>query len=278
MKQLILPALLLSLLTTAAAQAGTASTASTGFGNFSYSLIDLDPSDGIAASLTFGSTGFGANVNGNLTLSGSSPTPHVDTFSDAPSGALRDLSASSSLFPAAGSGSATVTKGAGGIVGSSGAATAVIQDNSPSRITTYDISSMLMSTAFTLSPHTLLIFSADAYVSANNDPTLSALGRAQIISTSRLNVSGPIGNSFQQSSAQIRAEADTRWASQSSNESLSVTFANISGSAVTGHADLESSVRGSVLNVSAVPEPETYGMLLAGLGVMGLIARRRKRA
>ncbi len=30
------------------------------------------------------------------------------------------------------------------------------------------------------------------------------------------------------------------------------------------------------LQIAAVPEPETYGMLLAGLGVMGAIARRRK--
>jgi hypothetical protein len=29
--------------------------------------------------------------------------------------------------------------------------------------------------------------------------------------------------------------------------------------------------------IAAVPEPETYGMLLAGLGVMGAIARRRQR-
>lgn len=29
--------------------------------------------------------------------------------------------------------------------------------------------------------------------------------------------------------------------------------------------------------VSGVPEPETYGMLLAGLGMMGLIARRKNR-
>lgn len=31
-------------------------------------------------------------------------------------------------------------------------------------------------------------------------------------------------------------------------------------------------------NVNAVPEPETYAMLLAGLGLMGAVARRRKLA
>ena len=31
-------------------------------------------------------------------------------------------------------------------------------------------------------------------------------------------------------------------------------------------------------HVSAVPEPETYGMLLAGLGLVGFVARRRKGA
>ena len=32
------------------------------------------------------------------------------------------------------------------------------------------------------------------------------------------------------------------------------------------------------VQVTAVPEPETYAMMLAGLGLMGLIARRRKAA
>ena len=37
--------------------------------------------------------------------------------------------------------------------------------------------------------------------------------------------------------------------------------------------------RGSILaTVTAVPEPETYAMLLAGLDLVGFIARRRKAA
>jgi hypothetical protein len=31
------------------------------------------------------------------------------------------------------------------------------------------------------------------------------------------------------------------------------------------------------VSVTAVPEPESYAMLLAGLGLMGAIARRRKQ-
>jgi hypothetical protein len=33
----------------------------------------------------------------------------------------------------------------------------------------------------------------------------------------------------------------------------------------------------SALNLNAVPEPETYAMLLAGLGVLGFKVRRRKQ-
>jgi hypothetical protein len=35
-------------------------------------------------------------------------------------------------------------------------------------------------------------------------------------------------------------------------------------------------VRGGSMSLTAVPEPETYAMMLAGLGLMGFVARRRK--
>jgi len=36
-------------------------------------------------------------------------------------------------------------------------------------------------------------------------------------------------------------------------------------------------IRGQLIQVSAVPEPSTYTMLLAGLGLIGLLARRRSK-
>ena len=35
---------------------------------------------------------------------------------------------------------------------------------------------------------------------------------------------------------------------------------------------------GGAAALNPVPEPETYGMMLAGLGVVGLLARRRRAA
>lgn len=45
---------------------------------------------------------------------------------------------------------------------------------------------------------------------------------------------------------------------------------------VTGNTITPSASYAGTINVAAVPEPETYGMLLAGLGVVGFLARRRK--
>lgn len=41
--------------------------------------------------------------------------------------------------------------------------------------------------------------------------------------------------------------------------------------------DLTPILSGYVTSMSAVPEPETYAMMLAGLGLLGFAARRRKQ-
>lgn len=56
-------------------------------------------------------------------------------------------------------------------------------------------------------------------------------------------------------------------------------FAYSRGSAVGWHVVGQSiglRIDGSPPVASSVPEPETYTMLLAGLGLMGFMARRRK--
>lgn len=58
---------------------------------------------------------------------------------------------------------------------------------------------------------------------------------------------------------------------------------NSSNVAVVGFEDLQgggdrdyNDIQFKVTNVTAVPEPESYAMMLGGLGLMGLLARRRK--
>lgn len=61
----------------------------------------------------------------------------------------------------------------------------------------------------------------------------------------------------------------------------STTFVAVSSATNLSFASNSSGAYGPVIDnvsVTAVPEPESFAMLLAGLGMMGVIARRRKAA
>ncbi len=51
-------------------------------------------------------------------------------------------------------------------------------------------------------------------------------------------------------------------------------YVRVSGSLVSNR----SGSYGANVNLIAIPEPETYGMMIAGLGILGLLSRRRKAA
>jgi MYXO-CTERM domain-containing protein len=70
-------------------------------------------------------------------------------------------------------------------------------------------------------------------------------------------------------------------------DSATLTFYNLSAGTyqlrletLTGtlSSAVQVTVGGSPLTVTSVPEPESYALALAGLGVVGLLARRRRTA
>jgi hypothetical protein len=78
------------------------------------------------------------------------------------------------------------------------------------------------------------------------------------------------GNSLQTGAMDV-------WTLSSDNLTAGNYYVLVSGNLVS---DTSASFGGAVMlsPMAPVPEPETYGMMLAGLGVLGFLARRRKPA
>ena len=68
------------------------------------------------------------------------------------------------------------------------------------------------------------------------------------------------------------------WGNSSDESNVSVPGAYTLWSKVVGAQGTYDVQTTGTLTISAIPEPETYAMLLAGLGLMGFVARRRRQA
>lgn len=102
-------------------------------------------------------------------------------------------------------------------------------------------------------------------ISRSADTGLAITGLSLYNSTGSLVTSG---NMLQQGTVDV-------WTISGSNLTAGNYYLQVSGNLVGNTA---AAFGGAISMAAPVPEPETYGMMLAGLGVLGFMARRRKAA
>jgi hypothetical protein len=128
-------------------------------------------------------------------------------------------------------------------------------------------------------------FSVTGTTSSNFDAIISSISRTadtglDISGLSLYRVGGGTGtgdtggDTLVMSGTSASSGAMDVWTLSSDNLAAGNYYVLVSGNLVS---DTSASFGGAVM-LAPVPEPETYGMMLAGLGVLGFLARRRKAA
>jgi hypothetical protein len=283
----------LACLCATAAPASADALSSGRMGPLTIMLYDLDAGDGIAPSLTFSSPNFSTYLFAVATSSGVGyETQTSETVR--PIGSGLGVSAVTGLARADVSVVGVSSSPALGLASAaaSGAARA-LADNSAHYAASTRVPDLTVN-GFTVSPHTLALFSvratADASTTLGYDPST---GREEFASAS---VSmGVYGSSalgsygYQMSEVYLAAYAayhdeGAGWIGETDRNAglLGVTFSNLTdfGLGGTFYAGIdisgESSLPFGAAAVSPAPEPETCALLLAGLAMTVGLARRRK--
>jgi hypothetical protein len=128
-------------------------------------------------------------------------------------------------------------------------------------------------------------FSVNGTTSSNFDAIISSISRTadtglDISGLSLYRVGGgtgtggTMGDTLVKTGTSVNSGAMDVWSLSSDNLAAGNYYVLVSGNLVS---DTSASFGGAVM-LAPVPEPETYGMMLAGLGVLGFLARRRKAA
>lgn len=234
--------------------------------DFSWTLIDLNTADGIAPTLTFAGQSYVYTYTYNSSLG------TTDSHDAAGTSVMDPISSSSSDGHSVSSAAITATSlsTSGHTSGSStGGQYGYYQGTA--YLNNY------YSSSFTLSPFTAVIFQGTATTAATTTAPYDGLHPEWAYGDVQINGSLSYGNNNQSASASFSAYSDnTSGTFYAESGPLALSFINPTGNAVNG------SLYGAVQSygysyAAAVPEPETYAMLLAGLAVVGTLSRRRQR-
>ncbi len=230
------------------AQAAGVNQASASISDFSYQLIDLNPTDGIAASLTF--TSFSSTSKSDHWYHGGG---EMDTLSGLGSTRAEGIGGESST---------TVTQFGVASESRSAAVPLEFEYNMSYSSTNYV-------RQFTLSADTLVIFSGTAHHFTSYVPELySSSGATTMLIGREIGGRWPHNPGF--SSNLITQEAGP--------ENM-VLLGSMQSFGRTMFGEVEMSASTVTRRITPVPEPETYAMLLAGLGlVAGALHRKRRGA
>ena len=87
--------------------------------------------------------------------------------------------------------------------------------------------------------------------------------------------SGTVGTGSLVASGALTDPSSSEWSLDVANLTAKQYYLQVTGKTTDG---LSGNYSGNINLIASVPEPESYAMLLAGLGLMGTIARRRSKA